>query len=145
MGQPLFYFNAAVIFLSEIAIIKQMKRDLRKAFKSRFAFKATIKYHTAKPNETSSTWQTGIPYQYNDVPCLRNSTGNTYFSDSNIAPAIIGKNVFIIPFDSYDFSNNKKRNISIIDDMGIVYPIDKVEPDVPIGEGKYLVWKLTQK
>ena len=26
--------------------------------------------------------------------------------------------------------------------MGIVYPIDKVEPDVSIGEGKYLVWKL---
>jgi hypothetical protein len=135
----------AVIILEDIAIIKQMKRDLRAAFKSRFAFKVTIKYHTAKPNETNTNWQSGIPYQYNDIPCLKNATGNTYFSDSNIAPAITGKNVFIIPFDNYDFSNNNKRQINVVDDMGIVYPIDKVEPDIPIGNNRYLVWKLTQK
>lgn len=131
--------------MSDIAIIKQMKRDLRTAFKSRFAQKVTIRYQIAKPNETNSNWTVGIPYQYNDVPCLKDSTGNVFFSDSNIAPAITGKNVFIIPFDNYDFSGNNKRQIQIIDDMGIVYPIDKVEPFVPIGNGKYLVWKLTQK
>lgn len=123
-----------------------MKRDLRAAFKSRFAQLVTIQYQTAKPNETNSDWTVGIPYQYNDVICLKNATGNTYFSDSNIAPAITGKNVFIIPFDiKYDFSENKKRQIKIVDNTGSVYPIDKVEPDVSIGDNKYLVWKLTQK
>jgi len=122
-----------------------MRRDLLKAFKSRYAITITIKYQTAKPNETNSNWTNGIPFQYNDVPCLKNPTGNTYFSD-NIVPAITGKNIFIIPFDSkYDFSENKKRQIQVVDSMGIVYPIDKVEPDVSIGNNKYLVWKLTQK
>ena len=132
--------------MGDVAIVKQMRRDLRVALKSRFASNVTIKYQTAKANETNSNWTVGIPYQYNDVPCLKNSTGNTYFSHRNIAPAITGKNVFIIPFDvKYDFSDNKKRQIHIVDNMGIVYPIDKVEPDVPIGNNNYLVWKFTQK
>lgn len=125
-----------------------MIRDLRKQWASRFCPKVTIEYQTEKPGEKNSGWVIGIPNRYTNVPCLREIIGNVYFNDSNIGNALTSKNTFYIPFDNYDFRDNKKRSIQIIDNVGMIYPIDQVTPLISIGtidNVRYLVWALYQK
>jgi hypothetical protein len=123
-----------------------MIRNFNRQLKVRFASRVTIKYDTAKPNETNSDWTTGITYCYNDVPCLTQVIGDVYFNDTSIANVITGKSNFFIYYKNYDFNYQIKRNIRIYDPItNRETKIDKAVPIVPLGNGDFLAWMLIQK
>lgn len=121
-----------------------MLREANRQFTSPWAEKVTIKYDLKKTNETNSNWATGDTFEYQDVPCLKEIISNVTFADNQTANIVIGKANFFIPYNNYDFHNNQKRNIKIIDSNGMTYLIDKVLPMVPLVHG-YVYWMLVQK
>ena len=132
--------------MSDIKLIKQMKRNFRDQLKSPFATRITIKYNTEKPGNTNSQWADGIPFSYNDVPCLNEIVGSVYFNDSGMGNIQTNKGNWYIPFEGYDFNYEIKRNIRVYDPISKrEFGVDKVVPFVPIGNGKYLCWMLIQK
>jgi hypothetical protein len=130
--------------LHDIRIIKQMMKEFNRQINSRFAEKITIKYQIKKATETNQKWTIGEPGQYENVPCLDETISNAGFVDTQTASTIIGKNNYYIPYVGYEFFNDEKRSISVIDAQGLTHPIDKVLPLVPVING-YLCWILIQK
>lgn len=121
-----------------------MLREANRQFASPWAERVTIKYDLQKAGDTNSNWISGDTYQYDDVPCLREIISQAIFADSSTANILISKNNFYIPYDGYDFKENKKRNIKLI--IGdFTYSIDKVVPLVPLLHGRYIYYALIQK
>lgn len=130
--------------MSDIKIMKAMLRQANRDFASPWAEKVIIKYDLQRAGDTNSNWTSGDTYQYDDVPCLREIISQATFADSSTANIVISKNNFYIPYEGYDFWENKKRNIKIIvgdQTLGI----DKVIPLVPLLHSKYIYWALIQK
>jgi hypothetical protein len=124
--------------------MKAMLKEANKQFNSSWAEKVTIKYDLMKAGETNSNWTIGDTFQYEDVPCLREIITQATFADSSTANVVISKGNFYIPWDGYDFRENKKRNIKIIiDDQTI--SIDKVISLVPLINKRWIYWALIQK
>lgn len=124
--------------------MKAMLREANKQFASSWAERITILYDLKKAGETNSQWTSGDTFDYRNVPCLREIITQATFADSSTANVVISKNNFYIPWDGYDFSENKKRNIKIIiGDQTI--GIDKVIPLVPLINNRWIYWALIQK
>lgn len=130
--------------MNDIKIMKAMQREAKKQFNSKWAEKITIKYDLRKASETNDSWTVGDTFQYQNVPCLKEIISNLNFVDNQTANIQINKANFYIPYDGYDFSENKKRNIKVIDKNKMIFVIDKVIPIVPFGNS-YLYWCLIQK
>lgn len=130
--------------MSDVKIMKAMLREANRQFASPWAEKVTIKYDLKKATDTNSNWTTGDTFEYQEVPCLREIISQATFADSSTANILISKNNFYIPYDGYDFKENKKRNIKLI--IGdFTYSIDKVVPLVPLLHGRYIYYALIQK
>jgi hypothetical protein len=124
--------------------MKAMLRQANKDFNSPWAERVTILYDLKKANETNSNWQYGDTFDYRNVPCLREVISQATFADQQTANILISKNNFYIPWEGYDFSENKKRNIKIIiGDQTL--EINKVVPLVPLLNNRYIYWCLVQK
>jgi hypothetical protein len=124
--------------------MKVMLRQANKDFASQWAERVTILYDLKKATETNSQWTTGDTFSYLNVPCLREVISQATFADASTANVVINKNNFYIPWEGYDFSENKKRNIWIIIGGQKLF-IDKVIPLVPLLNERWIYWALIQK
>jgi hypothetical protein len=114
----------------------------------------TIIYHTKRPDVTNSNWgkTEGVPWQYNNVKCLKEIISEVKFGDNATANVQFGKTNFRFPYidhDSsgneiiYDFHDKNKRYFTIIDSNGQSYEIDKIVPVGKVGN-RYIAWLAVQ-
>ncbi len=125
---------------------KQMLREWNRQINGRDSELVTIKYLIKRPEVTNENWQKteGVVWQYNNVRCLKEVISELAFADSNIANTLYGKSNFRFDYLGYDFHNNVKRFITIIDSMGQLYDIEKIVPQVRIGN-RWQNWCAIQK
>lgn len=122
-------------------MVRDFKRSLQKDGEL-----ITIKYYMRKPGLFVDNWQQsdGVVWQYSNIKCLKEIVSQLTFGDGGVANVIFGKVNFFCDYNDCDFNDNNKRYINIVDERGLIYPIDKVVPMVRIG-ASYMAYMFIQK
>lgn len=137
------YLFLVVIPIKSLSI-KQQKRDYKEQLRNSQTL-ITITYRDRPVGVTGDLWQEsqGILGTYENVKALYEIVTNLTYKSYPFSEVAIGKVIFRIDFDGYNFDNGRRFIKVFYNDQK--FEIDKAMKMVDFGNGKFLAWFLIQK